>query len=188
MRVAFETYKKPKQEIKDWKEKDFDALKRLAETKGILLEVAGPTEDGYELVDINKLPKKLFISNIAPGKPQFDPETGKFIGYGGKVDFVEDATKMTFNENSVGAVFCSCIGSINVEGLQQDDIRKKTIKEAFRVLEPGGLLIWQGGNEEEFSFARECGFRMVQCKTTEGEYKSGEKAFVYSYIFEKPKK
>lgn len=188
MRTAFETYEKPKQEIKDWKEKDFDVLKRLAETKGILLEVAGPTEGGYGLVDINNLPKKLFISNISPGKPQFDPETGKFIGYGGKVDFVEDATKMTFNENSVGAIFSSCIGSINVEGLQQDDIREKTIKEAYRVLEPGGLLIWQGGNEEEFSFTRECGFRMLQCKITRGKYPSGEDAVVYDFIFEKPKK
>ncbi len=180
--------KNPKQEIKDWKEKDFDALKRLAETKGILLEVAGPTEEGYNLVDIKKLPKKLFITNITPGRPQFDPETGEFIGYGAKVDFVEDATKMTFNENSVGAVFSSCIGSINVEGLEQDGIREKTIKEAYRVLEPGGLLIWQGGNEEEFSIARRCEFRLLQSKVTYDKYPSGEDAVICDFIFEKPKK
>jgi hypothetical protein len=95
---------------------------------------------------------------------------------------------MTFNEKTVGAVFSSCIGSINVEGLQQDDIREKTIKESYRVLEQGGLLIWQGGNEEDFTSANKCGFRLLQCKITKGKYASGEKAIIYDFIFEKPKK
>jgi len=55
-------------------------------------------------------------------------------------------------------------------------------------LEPGGLLVWQGGNVEDFSFAQKCGFRLLKCKTTEGKHTSGKKVTVYSYIFEKPKK
>jgi hypothetical protein len=140
------------------------------------------------LVDMDKLPKKLFISNIAPGRPQFDPKTGKFIGYSGKVDFVEDATKMTFNESSIGAIFSSGIESINVEGIPQEKIREKTIKEAFRVLEPGGLLIWQGGVEEDFIIARGCGFRLLQSKAIEAKLSNGKKELVCNFIFEKPKK
>jgi hypothetical protein len=56
-----------------------------------------------------------------------------------------------FEDSSVGALFAAYLGR---------EIRTKTFAEATRVLEPGGLLIWQGAFVEDFQRAHDNGFAL----------------------------
>lgn len=93
------------------REGGFDLKKRLNEITGPFIEVAGPTEGGYNLVDLDKLNNKVFTSNVFPGCPNFaqDHRTGdELLNYYGKVDFMADATELPFKDSTIGAIFISC--------------------------------------------------------------------------------
>lgn len=153
-----------------------------------LIEVAGPTIEGYNLVNVNELDKKLHTSNIFPGG--YFVNTEDEIKYEGKVDFQADAQKLPFKNGIVGAVFCSCLGVIysgqNDILKETAELRKNTLEEAFRVLTNGGVLIWEGGKEEDVKFAQEIGFKVNQFKTNKYLNKqNGLVNFFYDVIFEK---
>jgi hypothetical protein len=112
----------------------FRLADELRSRKGAFIEVAGPTQSGYDLIDFQKLDKKVFTSNIKPGTPFFDPDTGKHKFDWGKVDFEADSTRLPLANESAGLIIGSCMESPTIP---------KTIAEAGRVLEPGGLLILQ---------------------------------------------
>jgi len=182
--------------IESWKEKNFDVDKRIETTRGQFIEIAGPTAKGYKQVDLEKLPRKIYITNLFPGCPYYKKtEKGDIVleGYEGKVDFEADATEMPLRDSSVGAVFSTNLSAFPSEkhNLTKEQIdtetdrltkilRENAMKEAWRILEPGGLLIWQGGKEEDFTVAHNLGFRIVQYQKEQYE-----KQVFYSCIFEK---
>lgn len=178
---------------------DFSAIKEIHKRKGPAIEVAGPT-DGFFFHEFNKSggvkkidlfkERPVFISNIYPGKPEFDGSAGGFLHFRGPVHFVADARKLPIVEESVELLFCSCLGQIapsGVKGILSSDaghavpkqeterikerrepleevrvLREQAIVEAFRVLKSGGLLIWFGGKTEDINFALGHGFIIVQ--------------------------
>jgi hypothetical protein len=75
----------------NWKDPDFDIEDKLKSVKGPLIEVAGPSEDGYSMIDTDSLEKKIYTSNLYKGCPIF--EDGKVVNYFGKVDFLADVKK-----------------------------------------------------------------------------------------------
>lgn len=143
----------------------FNAPQSIKEVKGPLVEIAGPTQGGYRLVDTNDLNKKLFVSNKKLGCPLFNPNTGERAGYiGSSVDFRADATKLPFKAGSVGAVFVSCLGPLfdDPQAIPVVALRKSAIEEAGRVLEPNGFLVWQGGSRQDILNAEQQGFKIVE--------------------------
>ncbi len=165
----------------NYKENGFDILEQLRTRKGSFVELGGPTERGYELVDINKLDRKLHVTNIDPrGCPIYDPYNPaiknpiRFL----PIDFQADATNLKFADNSISALFASCLNN---------DIRTRAIAEIARVLEEGGLLIWQVGGKDDILDAvfRE-GLVVKESHRSVGWYPDGSPSISYNVIFQKP--
>lgn len=142
-----------------WKKDGFEVIDALRTIHGPIIEVAGPTRGGYSLVDLSKLDRNIFVSNITPGLGLSDPRTTEFIGYAGKVDLQADATKLPLASNKVGALFTSCLSHF---------MAPPFINEAMRTLEPGGLLIYQGGRSENMNYALKAGFQVVESQSEKG--------------------
>lgn len=187
--------------IEDYKEEGFDIEEKLKEVNGPYVEVAGPTPGGYDLVDINNLGKKLHVSNAFSRLAK------------GKIDFKANAKELPLKNESVGALFVSCLG-----GIQRDDpeelkllekkvgknwvsnktakrydelsyqekrkLRERALEEAYRSLEDGGILIWQGGEKEDVETAKELNFKIKELKDNKKPGTNREHPS-YNFIFEK---
>lgn len=133
-------------------EDGFDVYKELANRRGPFVDVAGPTQGENKLVDIIKIRRKLYTLNIEKGTKLFSTITGEFLGFRGIADIQSDARALPFGNESLGAVFCSCLGPIpNAKNIAiksdrglTDQLRRDSLQEFVRVLESGGLLVWQG--------------------------------------------
>jgi len=166
---------------------DFDIYDELK--SGPLIEVAGPTEDGFDFVDIEKLPGKIFVSNLYPGTPRF--KTGNMIGYYGLVDFRGDGRSLPVKEGSVGAIFLSCLGRTRGKDGESEtekyrlnkELRENVMEEAYKVLKPGGILVFEKTKREDFEFATRLGFELKQYKV-----KKFFNTDSWSFVFQKQKK
>jgi len=173
-----------------YKDEVFNVYKRLAEVRGPLVELGGPTEGGYDLVDTYKIGKKIHVSNLFEGSPTFD--TGGVIGYKGPVDFRADARNLPLKPESVGAIFIKALGEIETEEdetpveemmIQQKKLRMDAAKEAARMLEPGGVLILESFDELELiDLAKESGLKLVEQRMS---YSEGNDAISFDFMFEK---
>jgi SAM-dependent methyltransferase len=127
----------------EWKKEDFSLYEDLAKRSGIFLEVGGPTPEGYESVDFKKIQqntgKKVLISNIARDGhlSLLDKDTvikEDKLKKMDRIDFQADVRQMPLVDGSVGGLFASCL---SVRG-------KNVFQEASRILEPGGIFVYQG--------------------------------------------
>jgi len=134
---------------RDWKDHKVNINDIVINTDGPLIEIGGPTEGGYELIDVDALPKKLIVSNISNNAPIYD-SAGELIEYYGRVDFLADGKNMPIKDDSAAGVFMSGIPTKN------DD--KSFIKEAHRVLKNKGLLLIQGMGEINLDYIQQLGF------------------------------
>lgn len=167
-------------------EKDFNIEEKIKELKGPYIEIAGPTAKGYELIDVNNLDKKLYVSNLYDSSRR------------GQLDFRGDVKRLPIKDASVGALFVSNLGGSQsdssselkkLRGMlfsekrdlvtnkemekysqlsrdEQRQLKDEAIKEAFRVLENKGLLIWQGGDKGDVVAAERLGFVRKIIKNT----------------------
>jgi hypothetical protein len=160
----------------EWKKDDFDLLETIKGLNSPVIEVAGPTDRGFELIDESKLDREVWVSNISPGYPMWNDNTGEFIGYFGKVDFQADATTLPFATDSLGGILASCLPS---------EVREDAIKEASRSLKEGGVLVWQGGVASDIKTAEDGGFEAVQYTKKRISYTDNRTGDVYNVIFQK---
>lgn len=155
--------------VEEKKELGFELANELSSRNGIFIEIAGPTPEGFSLVDYEKLDRPVLTSNIKPGIPLWDDKTGELVTYWGKVDFQADSQKLPLRNESVGALFGSC--------LEQNTI-PKTLKEAARILEPRGILVLQQVMESSLNqiepMFEELGFKVQQSVKKQNE--AGQKA------------
>jgi hypothetical protein len=156
-----------------WVREGFSVYRTINNLNGPLIELGGPTDEGYKQVDLSKLDKRLFVSNLLPGFPYYDTKTGEFLGYRGKIDFQADATAIPIKNEGCGALFVSCLPV---------EIRKKILSEAYRVLEKGGLLIWQGGIDKDIEIAEKLGFEVMEYLK---QYDRDSKLYFWDVIFQK---
>ena len=94
-----------------YKIEGFDANQALEATNGPFLEIGGPSDKGFEFVDMEKLPREIFVSNLYPGAPKFD-NTTDFLKFYGKVDLQADGRNLPIRDESMGAVFVRALGNI----------------------------------------------------------------------------
>ena len=90
--------------------------------------------------DLNPNRKRLYITNIKTGHPNYDSINGKFLGlaYESYVDAVVDASKpLPFSDQSLGGVFVAYIG---IDKEKQNSM----FGELLRTIEDGGILIYEG--------------------------------------------
>jgi hypothetical protein len=147
----------------NWRNEGFDLEERLKRTKGPFVEIGGPTLSGYDMIDVDNLERKLHVSNLCDGAPKI---RGGKIFLEGKVHFRADGRKLPIKNNSLGAIFISCLGSIKghpyFKKYCDECLEEKIIHESFRTLEPGGLLIWQGCKDRSAKFAENIGFKILK--------------------------
>jgi len=165
-----------------------DFLKLLKGIKDPVIEIAGPTKGGYPFIGISDLKsffEKVFISNIVIDQPVYDK--GSFSGYERlDLDLLASAINLPFQDETIGAVFCSYLPKTRepspyvidpnerskftmtqltadmIRGKEISPLRKNAIEEAYRVLKRNGFLIWQGGEEVDYKFAEQLGFRIIK--------------------------
>ena len=184
-----------------YKIKGFDVNRKLADVKGPLVEVAGPTVRGFEFVDMEQLPREIHISNLYPGIRTYDVNTGEFIKFRAKVDFRADGKNLPLSDGSVGAIFISCLGMIRDtqiisketpedEKIANQKLKEQIIKEVYRVLENGGIFILERIEKEYAEKARKIGFKLKQYKLSEEDKQELEGNLVElgSFVFEKGEK
>lgn len=143
------------EKIEDFVTDDFDLDREIAEREGTTLEIGGPSEE-YYLEELDKL--KKVISNIELGTSLYDPDTGEFLGYHGKVDMMADGRNIPIREKSVGILLCSYLDYKIIGGM---------IEEAGRVLEKKGLLVIQAGSlfiRRHSKLLKRLGFRKMQTR------------------------
>lgn len=173
-----------KEEFNEWIEKDFDLAESINNARGPFIEIAGPTHNDYDLlrtqgqrVDMEVVNNKLKVSNIArsPG-----------------ADFSADARQMPIKDESVGMVFCSCLGPKKISGeelLSKNALYNKrvfeTYSEAARMLRPGGLMVMQGRMAEDLSMEKALGFKVKQYAEYRDEL-TDPKRGRFDIILEKP--
>lgn len=160
------------------REPDFNIEEELEKVKGPYIEIGGPTATEYwfglKLIDTKTLNKKVYVSNITPGVI-IHMENGKTKQYG-KVDFQADATKLPLKNNSIGALFASCLNG---------PIRADVLDEAYRVLEPDGLLLWQGGKQEDIEKAKSLGFVTKEVWSYSPRFASYNDFQAFNIVFQK---
>lgn len=174
-----------------YEDEKFDIYKKLSEVSGPLIEVAGPSDLGYELVDLKKIDKKIYVSNLFKGAPRFSVDTGEFIGYEGLVDFQADGTKLPLKPESVGAIFIKSLGDISSieenrtkEQIQDDQqkLRSEAIREAAVALERGGILVFEGTDLGVLDYAQANGLKLKKQRV---HYAEGNEYLGFDFIFEK---
>ena len=160
----------------------FDLEATLSEDKlgGRIVEVAGPTTEGYGIINaLGTWPENTLVSNIPI--PSEVPQD---------VDFFADATQLPFQDNSLGACITSAIGDIRRDPI--DETRKKVLHEFNRVLRPGGLVVFQGAFWDDIQYAiAQCGFvpqalQMTHFVAVDANKPSGSSIIVFSAVFQKP--
>jgi len=155
-----------------------DLTAALNATRGPIVEVAGPTTAGFAAIDAARLEKPVLQSNLMAGlplwgdrieqddaafgvRPYHGPPTPSMVKAGmarapkwlvGRVDFQADATALPLRDKVLGAVLVSCLNRPSRPG---------ALREAARVLEAGGLLVWQGAFAEDLLLARSLGLELV---------------------------
>jgi hypothetical protein len=158
-----------------WADDGFEVAEALAATKGELLEIGGPSFDGYYFLDGVELPRKLTISNIfeEPFAVERMDERAKK-----RIDKLVDARDLPYGNDSLGLVMAHYLSyalddkphtrkahqsdkwniamnemaKIILGGLKAAEaktaLRVQFLCEAYRGLESGGLLITDGGLDE----------------------------------------
>lgn len=126
------------------------------------VEIGGPTPY-YNLVQ-GQVPEGTIISNISSEiMSDVDPARNPII--------VLDGRKMPFKDESLDVIYGSAINRFGttpnwggVNTMLDDPIREGVIREASRVLKPGGELIWQSSGLVDFETAIEFGFSPTTVK------------------------
>jgi len=139
----------------NWKkENSFSLTAELNKINGPIIEIGGPTENGFPLAKWDKIKKNAYISNVKQGAPTFDSK-GNFSHFYGKVDFQTDAQRLPFSSQSIGAIRADSL---------PPHILEKTIDEAQRVLVKNGILILQGLDSNDVLFITKQNFTLIQYK------------------------
>ena len=177
-------------------ESGFDFQEALDNLGGPIVEVGGPTKDGYFTDEVfptsaQTVQDELLVSNIEKGrmigiKNDDGSFTKKFQDY--DLDFRANGLAMPFARETLGAVFSSYLPRTNPSNPNDADsepfkFRGPLITEVFRTLEPGGLMVMQAIEDDDVQYALDQGFQIVYLGGNEDAPVGGN---LLNAIFKKP--
>lgn len=145
-----------------------DPLARLTATSGPFIELGGPSHGDFGLVRVDKLPRQLITTNIDILTEGYDALGRSGFAY---PDVRADGRQMPVRDQQAGAVFARFFGGIlnhpreippeelaeGMKGVMAD--RGRALDEAWRMTEPGGVLVWEGGFRADIAYAAKLGFK-----------------------------
>ena len=155
----------------------FDPIQYLNNSKYPLIEIGGPTppsygsNDQYLIIDITKITKRIYPLNLTRTVDVHEPleETGEYVVTSQwPAKLRADGTQLPLPNEQISGVFASAM---------EIPLRERIIAEAARVLEPGGLLIWQTGEVRDKEIALTRGFKVIKHQVS--------KSLNHDYIFQK---
>lgn len=147
-----------------WRERGFDPPEVMRNLQPPLVEIAGPSPFGYWLLPLQRLlPAPMVISNILPKEAcvSGDPP------YPGAYRFQADARFLSLRSASIGAVFCCSLSDTESvdrveekreKALRSRVLRVQAMREAMRILRPGGFLVWHAARREDLRVGQKIGF------------------------------
>jgi len=127
-----------------------DLKKKIYDFNGLVVEIGGPTINGYEfLKDLNiDLPRKIIVTNIK------NPITINPFGDNPKeykVDMVADINNLPFDDNSIDIIMASSL---------PHKLHEQLFRESKRVLKSNGLVIAENIKNIDIKYAKENGFQV----------------------------
>lgn len=148
-----------KKDITKTKIKNFDTESYLNSLGKPIIEIAGPTPQGFKTIDIKKI-KQFFTSNLAKSGQNVsdNPQLGNwrdYVGSSGEIDFQADGQNMPLMSESVGGVLISAI-------LNEKKLNENIIDEANRILVHGGILILEANTPDDVLYAINHGFEVIK--------------------------
>jgi len=149
-------------ETATWCSPEFDMKRFLEQAAKPFVEVGGPTDQGFRIVsprDITEAGKHFVVTNIDEGVHIYPPvERGHendplFAKIKiSEAEMVADGRRLPFQDNSLAGMFAACM---------QRSTRAAILTEAARVIEPGGILVWQAPFEEDLLTSERLGLKLV---------------------------
>lgn len=167
-----------------WRDKNFDLGEVLAKSQGDLLELAGPTLTGYYFLDDVTLPRAITITNIFK-EPYHDEAMNRRARK--RVSKLVDARDLPYKDNELSLVLAHYLSYgldeelhtrkshesknwlrgknemaemfLGLRKISEADFaqRIQMLHEAYRALEPGGILITDG-QLSELTLMKKVGF------------------------------
>lgn len=139
----------------------------IEESIGPIVEVGGPTLQGYELLKkyAIRLPGPLVITNVTKKIEVWNPDDDTFSTH--IVDEVADIRQLPYDDNSIGIVLASNLAISAYDNAALDEALAEysnpnepcnnyhlfLYKESSRVLKEGGLLIQANPRREDYAAA-----------------------------------
>ena len=126
----------------------FNLQKEIEKQTLPMLEIGGPTKRGIcDIRPWRAKGKTVFVSNLFPQNHKIGEDCHILL------DLRTDGQLLPVRDSSLSVVFASCMIR---------DVRPLIIKEASRVLAPGGLLVWNGFQMGDHLQAQKCGLGIIQ--------------------------
>lgn len=149
----------------------FSAIHLFEGRQGPFVEVGGPTPKGYKLIDTERLPKPLMITNGYRAVPN--------------IDKVVKAQRLPFKDNSIGALFAAGLpyGEHKLFPFGRFDLHKAFIGQAKRCLEESGVLVMDAATHDDVEYAVSSGLTPVQIVETTGTFRRQGNMVKTSYDF-----
>lgn len=164
----------------------FNIQKSIDQTKGAILEVGGPTREGFYFLQGVILPRRPIITNLKHSAGMKDKNFREL--YRPYIERKLDIRRNNLEDSSVGVCMASCLNIIAHEPrlsnekawdkkwkeLAEEDktlrkapkiipkigLRYILLNHARKFLEDGGLLILEGLREQELKYALALGFSL----------------------------
>lgn len=214
--VAAETLREMRQnapELKILKSDNFDLSEALAAAGGPVVELAGPTTDGYLPLENRELPDKPIMTNITADAAQGGGEWSPIRLAKQHIDAEVDVRRIPFRAESVGVFLMSALTIVDeskhmdsvylrealeeyrdydpVNKIERKNQRIQAMEEMVRALRPGGLVILQYAVGQDLMVGRALGLEVCEAARAtdepEEKWKTSPEGPVYEYaILQKP--
>lgn len=200
-------------ELKVLKPDNFDLSEALDAAGGPVVELAGPTTDGFLPLENRELPEKPIMTNIAPDAAQGGGEGSPIRLAQQHIDAQVDVRHMPFRPESVGVFLMSALTIVDeakhmdaiylrealaeyqdydpTKKVERKNLRIQAMEEIVQALRPDGIVILQYAVGQDLMVGRALGLEVCEAARATDEsadkWKTTPEGPVYEYaILKKP--
>lgn len=140
-------------------ETEFELDKYIEMLKGPIVEIGGPSDDGYYFIDGLDLPTRPIISNIQEDGHSIDTSSPDAIKQRQLVDLEIDGTNMPFDNESVGVIMMSHMSHtddsyLNLSQHEQEELLPITADNTDRAIQEMARIANNSLNPTEVQFSQ----------------------------------